>query len=130
MLTDPRLHFRRFELMEKGPRYTFVNLIHMEYTADVVEHLVRYHWGTLVSNKDKDPNQDLEAIYCDLSQAIEHLQGQEREAIRLMVLGYEIRDADNGIAPALGVGPDIAAKICKRAYLRMSDFLQGRNRND
>jgi len=124
MLPDSRVVARRVELLAKeGGRYTFTRLLHKEYTPDVIEHLVRYHFGTLESNREKDD--DLQAIYCDLMQAIKALQGDARKAVTLMIQGYDMRDPETGIAPALGLPVDVTTKIIKQAYVEMSAFLKG-----
>lgn len=116
-----RVPFRKVELLAKGENYDFQRLITLPYTQDVVEHLIRYHFGTLESLYQK--NEDILTIWCDLTRAIRALPADERRAIVLMIRGYKIRDIDNGIAYALGVKQEQATKIVKRAYRHISEFL-------
>lgn len=121
LVSDARVRLRTAELMAKGTSYTLISLIAPErdYTPDAVEHLIRYMWGTLESNHTK--NEELMAIYCDIIQSVGILPPPEKDAIQLMMVGYEIRDG--GIAQAMGVPQVEAREALRRAYRHISDYL-------
>lgn len=122
-----RVSFRKTELLSKGTNYTFQRLKTLPYTPDVIEHLIRYHFGTIESNYEKD--EEILTIWCDLTCAIESLPPEEKRAIKLMISGYKIRDIQDGIAPALKIRPDQASRLVKKAYIKMSKFLLGDNQS-
>jgi len=119
-----RVSFRRVELLAKGEKYTITSLLSedMKYSRDVVEHLVRYFWHFLSTHYES--NELYLCIYCDIVSAVEKLEDpREKQAMKLMMSGYEIRDAMNGVAPRLGVDQKLAARICKRSYRNIAKLL-------
>jgi hypothetical protein len=123
MSLQPRVRPRSFELLAKGQRYSWASITAPEarYTADIVEHTIRYAWPKVLSLYRE--NEEILCIYCDITSAVQKLPTLERTAVTLMLQGYEIRDTETGIAPKMGIEPDVAAKILKRAYKMMSGFL-------
>ena len=119
----PRVRPRSFELLAKGQRYSWASITAPEtrYTADIVEHTIRYAWPKVLSLYRE--NADILCIYCDITSAVQKLPPQERTAVSLMLQGYEIRDTETGIGPKMDIAPDVAAKILKRAYKMMSGYL-------
>lgn len=124
---ESRVRLRRAELLSKGTSYNFNAVINKDYTIDTVEHLIRYHWGVIDSYHDKD--EQLLAIYCDITQAVSQLPEDEKKALTLMMRGYEIRNVNDGIAAAMGLPPDHATKLVKKAYAHVSAFLLTREKS-
>ena len=82
---------RAIDRLMKDGRYTVWTLPSKDYTEDVVEHWVRYHWPHLETVYFNGPRGDFESdlflIYLDLTQAIEELPLHERTVIRLLTEG-------------------------------------------
>lgn len=95
--------------------FSFGNLLVREYTPDVVEHLLRFHYTRLLSLKDDG---DIAAIvvYADLTQAIASLPYEQRVVVFRRIAGHTLGQ----ITESMGLN---AGKAAAQAYRDISDFL-------
>lgn len=95
------------------------NLFSQEYTADVIEHLFRYHWEVLEGLKDLG---DLDAlcIHADLASAFNAcLSDTQKRVVLLVIAGHPATH----ISKELGIN---ATRVAKQAYRAVSDYLNGK----
>lgn len=98
-------------------KYQRHNLWHRDYTPDVVEHWLRFHWAWLEALRD-DGDLDAVCVYSDLETAIKRLPDEPRKVVRMFIHGFPATQ----ITEELGVN---ATKVAKVAYKQLSDFLTG-----
>lgn len=118
---------RALDLLLKDEKYNIYNLSNRPYTADVVEHWCRYFWARLESIGDAGPSgefeDDLYCIFLDLTQAIPHLPGEEREAIGYLLEGFPMYGKGN-IAAILGLDDRILRRRLRSAYRHIAEELR------
>lgn len=118
---------RCIDTLLKDEAYNIYNLGNRSYTADTVEHFLRYFWPRLESIGDSGPSGDFEdqlyCIYLDLTNAISHLLHEEKEVIGLLLLGYPIYGRDN-IANKLNIDGRTAHRRLRSAYRHISEELR------
>lgn len=91
------------------------NLFYREYTPDVVEHWVRYHFTALRVLRDAG---DIDAIcvYSDLTSAISKLSDTQKRVIQMLTDGYTL----SHVSATLRCN---ASRTSRLAYQAMSRFL-------
>jgi hypothetical protein len=118
---------REIDILLKDERYSLWSLPSRPFTSDVVEHWLRYHYPSLLKTHECGPSgafeEDLHAIYMDLSIAISHLPDEEKVAIGFLLEGFPLYGRDN-VALQLGVNDRVLRKRLKSAYAKIAQELK------
>lgn len=120
-----RVDLHRVEKLMRGEHYSRGNIIaevgEHGYSQDRVQHLLRYHWPWLESMSEV--NEDIQVTYVDLCSAISALDGQEREAVQLLIDGWATQGQFAQIAKQMNIKAPTVRQILNRAFTHMSESL-------
>lgn len=120
---------REIDSMLRDGKYTVWNLPSQPYTPNTVEHWLRYHYSYLQAIHDNgavsgsDFENDLHLIWIDLDNAIKELPHHERQAIDLLIDGYNIHGKKN-IAWRMGLKSRELRNLLNSAYKCIADTLE------
>jgi len=93
VLTTPNLDVQhtvqQIERLRRDERYSIYNLAARKYTEDVLHHWLRC-WSYVEQGRMED--EELNAVYCDLTSAIDQLPPAEREVVDLFREGYTLTE--------------------------------------
>ena len=94
------------------------NVFSRDYNADVVEHLLRFHWTVLETLRD-DGDLDAICIHADLLSAVALLPLQQRQVVVKVMEGR----------PTTEISAEMkcnASRIAKLAFKTVAEHLNGR----
>jgi hypothetical protein len=110
-----RVDLQTAEKMGRGEHYSQTNIIHLDYTPDVVMHLVRYMWPYLEGMSEL--NEQIQCIWIDLNTAVAALEDDsERGAIQLLTDGWAPKGKYADIGREMGLKPPMVRKLMNRAF--------------
>lgn len=120
-----RVDLHKAEKLTRGERYSRSNIVEevgeRGYSRDRVEHLMRYHWPWLESMSEL--SEDHAAVYIDLCVAVERLQGEEKQAVNLLIDGWATQGQYAPIAKQMGVKTPTVKQLLGKAFQQISETL-------
>jgi hypothetical protein len=98
-----------------------------KYSETTVLHWLRYHWPSLLAVAENGPQSEFEeqlhAIYMDLSQQIEKLPHQEKTVITKLIEGVPVYGVGN-LAWEMNMNSREMKRLLRSAYRRIAKGLE------
>lgn len=81
---------RKLDRLRSNQNLEIYNLVKCDYTIDVVQHWLKYHWPYLEANHER--NSDLHSVWIDLTTALSRLDPLDQCMLQMYAEGYSLKE--------------------------------------
>lgn len=81
---------QKLDRLRANKNLEIYNLVACDYTVEVVQHWMKYHWAYLEANHERNP--DLHAVWIDLTSAVSSLEPDNQQIIQQYCEGYALKE--------------------------------------
>lgn len=81
---------RKLDRLRSNQNFEIYNLVKCDYSPEVVQHWLKYHWPYLEANHER--NSDLHSVWIDITSALAELDELDQTMIMMYAEGYSLKE--------------------------------------